>query len=83
MGHHMRGIVFKNVLSTGVDIILVGKRVNVGLTRGTVLMVMSSLWWGLDILGFTRDTPNLAKATAGGFITFKRFVEKQASGLCT
>ncbi len=76
MGHHIRGIVFKGVLSTGVDIILVGDRVSVDLTRGTVLMGMSSLWRGLDILGFTRDTPNHAKATAGGFITFKRFVEK-------
>ncbi len=69
MGHHMRGIVFKGVLPTGVDIILVGNRVSVGLTRGTVLIVMSSLWPGLDLLGFTRDIPHHAKATAGGFIT--------------
>ncbi len=76
MGHHIRGIVFKGVLSTSVDVILVGDRVSVDLTRGTVLIVGSPLWRGLDILGLTRDTPNLAKATAGAFITFKRFVEK-------
>ncbi len=83
MGHHVRGMVFKGVLPTGVNIILAGICVSVGLTRGTVLIVVSPLWRGLDILGLTRDTPNLAKATAGGFIIFTRFVEKQASGLCT
>ncbi len=80
MGHHIRGMVFKGVLPTGVNIILAGNRVSVGLTRGTVLIVVSTLWRRPDILGLTRDTPNLAKATAGGFITFKRFVEKKRRG---
>ncbi len=71
LGHHTLGIDCKGVMSTGVDRMLVGNRVGVGLTRSTinsfapiqishhgsekktVLMVVSPLWRGLGILGFT------------------------------
>ncbi len=35
-GHHTLGIECKGVLSTGVDRMLVGNRVGVGLTRSTI-----------------------------------------------
>ncbi len=35
-GHYKLGIECKGVLSTGVDRMLVGNRVGVGLTRGTI-----------------------------------------------
>ncbi len=66
-GWHTLDIECKGVLSTGVDRMLVGKRVGVGLTplllfkcritgvRKTVLMVVNPLWRGLGILGFTQD----------------------------
>ncbi len=36
LGHHTLGIECKDVLSTGVDRMLVGNRVGVGLTRSTI-----------------------------------------------
>ncbi len=36
LGHHTLGIECKGVLSTGVDRMLVGNRVGVGLTRSTI-----------------------------------------------
>ncbi len=36
LGHHTLGIECKGVLSTGVDKMLVGNRVGVGLTRSTI-----------------------------------------------
>ncbi len=36
LGHHTLGIEGKGVLSTGVDRMLVGNRVGVGLTRSTI-----------------------------------------------
>ncbi len=36
LGHHTLGIEYKGVLSTGVDRMLVGNRVGVGLTQSTI-----------------------------------------------
>ncbi len=59
LGHHTLGIECKGVLSTGVDRLLAGKRVGVGLTRSTIrsfapIQIFHHgfekallMWWGL------------------------------------
>ncbi len=63
LGHHTLGIECKGVLSTGVDRMLVGNRVGVGLTRSTI---NSFALFTFPITGAKKNCPHGSEPPCGG-----------------